>query len=99
MENMKGLAEVTEDMEQEYFGTINVFTTVDFLELFKLDGVSSCYGEYYGQYHDGEQLTDERVELDEEDIAVHLGDYPYVVWFGDIVPVEEGGDYNYEMEE
>ncbi|MCR4723002.1 MAG: hypothetical protein K5629_04435 [Eubacteriales bacterium] len=96
---MKGLAELTEEMEHEYIGTVNVFTTVDFLELVQLDGVSSYYGEYYGQYHDGDQLTDERVVLNEEDIASHLGDYPYVVWFGDIVPVEEGGDYNYEMEE
>ena len=58
--------------------TADVFTIEEFLDLLAADELEDA--DSYGYYHDGEQLTEHRVWLNESDIREQGKKYPYIFW-------------------
>lgn len=79
---MKTKEEVKEQAEEEFFGVMEVFTTEEFAELMEpCDDPSENDIEFvdsFGYFHDGEELTDIRV--DPYTFEQYKDQYPYVVW-------------------
>lgn len=58
--------------------TCDVFTISEFLEMLDMEELYDINA--YGYYHDGEQVTDNKVWLNREDIVENGQKYPYIVW-------------------
>jgi len=79
---MKTRDEVKAEAEEEYFGVFDVFTTEEFEELMRPsadeEGSDLEFVDSFGYFHDGEHLTD--IRIDPYTFEQYKKDYPYVVW-------------------
>ena len=66
---------------QDEFETAEVFTTDEFLELVEVGEFDDS--DSYGYYHDGDEESDERVELDVDEIEEKRDQYPYIIWYNE----------------
>ena len=56
----------------------DTFTIPEFLELVRMGALEDV--DSYGYYHDGQELTEVPVRLDEQEIKELGRKYPYIVW-------------------